>query len=56
VLKKFQKEGKLYIYNEDLVVGANTFGPLCKKMAAEMGFEDWENVQDMDYYSYESWR
>jgi hypothetical protein len=49
VLKKFQREGKLYIYNENLVVGANTVGPLCKKMAAEMVFEDWEKCTGHRY-------
>jgi hypothetical protein len=37
------RAGKVpYIYNEKLNLGVNTIGPLCKEMAEEMGFEDWE--------------
>ena len=37
-----KKDGEVYIYNPKLPIGANTVGPLCKKMAEAMGFEDWE--------------
>jgi hypothetical protein len=39
-----QYEAKLvsHMYNEKLPIGPNTVGPICKQMAKEMGFSDWE--------------
>jgi hypothetical protein len=31
-----------YIYNDKLNVGVNTVGPMCKEMAEETGFDEWE--------------
>jgi len=42
LLNKYCSEGLPYVYNEKLPVGANTVGPMCKTLAEEMGFDDWE--------------
>jgi len=41
-LKEFVAGRHPYLYNPKLPVGGNKIGPLCKKMAREMGFTDWE--------------
>ncbi len=42
LLKKYCSERLPYVYNKKLPVGANTVGPMCKTLAEEMGFDDWE--------------
>jgi hypothetical protein len=41
-IERERKKGNAYLHNPKLPIGANTVGPLSKKMAKEMGFEDWE--------------
>jgi hypothetical protein len=41
-LKKWKKTNQPYLYNPNTPVGENTVGPLCKEMAEEMGFEEYE--------------
>jgi len=41
-IKAYKKNEQPYIYNPKLPIVANTVGPLSKKMAEAMGFEDWE--------------
>jgi hypothetical protein len=41
-LKEFVAGRHPYLYHPKLPVGGNKIGPLCKKMAREMGFMDWE--------------
>ena len=42
ILKEFQLQKLLYLYNQNLPIGPNTISTATKELALEMGFKDWE--------------